>query len=86
MNTRVDKFGRVVIPKSLRKALRLGDGASIRIIQIKEGLLLEPTQQEPVLKRKGEVLVYTGEGEDFDLEYAVERSRVDRIEDLSASL
>lgn len=86
MNTRVDKFGRVVIPKSLRKALRLGDGASIKIIQMKEGLLLEPVQQEPILKKKGEVLVYTGEGENFDLEYAVERSRMDRLDDLRASL
>ena len=86
MNTKVDKFGRVVIPKNLRKAFRLGDGVAIKIIQMKEGLLLEPIQQEPLLKKKGNVLVFTGEGEAFDLEYAVERSRTDRIDDLSSLL
>ena len=48
MRTTIDRAGRVVIPKSLRDALRLTDGAAVEI-RLEEGrILLEPA---PVTKK-----------------------------------
>jgi AbrB family looped-hinge helix DNA binding protein len=59
--TTVDRFGRVLIPKRVRKALELTAGTSL-LIEVREGeLALRPQLQEPTLVRKGGVLVAQGE-------------------------
>lgn len=84
MEITLDKFGRVVIPKSLRDRLGLGPGAVLEIEQGKqEDLVLRPRRPQPDLVEEQGVLVFTGEPT-AELESAVERHRQGRIAELAA--
>lgn len=55
--TKIDRFGRVLIPRRVREALELTAGTSLSI-EVREGeLALRPQPQGPTLVRKGRVLV-----------------------------
>lgn len=78
MEVTLDKFGRVVIPKSVREHLGLGPGTVLDIEEgEEEGILLRPRRPEPDLVEEDGVLVFTGEPT-ADLETAVERHRQNR--------
>lgn len=81
MEVTLDKFGRVLIPKSVRERLGLGPGAILEIDQQEEdGILLRPRRPEPDLIEEEGVLVFTGEATG-DLEWAVERDRPSRTKE-----
>lgn len=65
MDLTIDKFGRVVIPKKIRERLGLKPGTTLRldIERQSEGeqLSLRPLRAEEELRRKGSLLVHTGE-------------------------
>jgi AbrB family looped-hinge helix DNA binding protein len=55
--SKVDRFGRVLIPRRVREALELTAGTALAL-EVREGeLALRPRPQEPTLVRKGRVLV-----------------------------
>ena len=74
----LDRFGRVVIPKGARDRFGLGPGASLRVDERDEGILLTPALGEPVLRKKGSLTVFSGEliG---DAEDALRRVREQRL-------
>lgn len=76
--TKLDKFGRIVIPKPIRDHLGLEAGAELDITETGETIILTPMTRPPLVKRKGHILVYTGEAEG-DLVDAVRRDREERI-------
>ena len=80
--TKLDQFGRVVIPKPIRDGLGLDAGAELEIAKEGESIILTPTDRAPVVKLKGHVLVYTGKAEG-DLVDAVRRDREERIRKVS---
>lgn len=80
---RLDKFGRVVIPKPVRDHLGLEPGAVFKIEGREDGIVLRPVQAEPDLVMKDGVLVFTGEAEG-DLEETVRKQRQERIAHLAA--
>ena len=45
MNVKVDKFGRIVLPKPVRERLRLRTGTNPELEEIPEGILLRPIRQ-----------------------------------------
>lgn len=55
--TTLDKFGRVVIPKEIRKALGLLPGSLLKIERRGGEIALCPIPEEPKLVQKGGVLV-----------------------------
>jgi AbrB family looped-hinge helix DNA binding protein len=61
VETTIDRFGRVVIPKHVRDGLGLEAGESLVIEERHEGILLRPAREGAPLKRKGGVLVFTGQ-------------------------
>ncbi len=61
METTIDRFGRVVIPKRIRDDLGLEAGESLLIEEQGEGIRLKPARQAATVKRKGRVLVFAGE-------------------------
>ena len=61
MQTTIDRFGRVVIPKHVRESLGLEAGESLVIEERSEGILLRPVREAVALKHKGRVLVFTGQ-------------------------
>ncbi len=82
METTIDRFGRVVIPKRVREGLGLEAGESLVIEEQNEGILLRPAREAAALKRKGRVLVFTGQatGEPGDL---LRRARDERLHRLT---
>lgn len=60
METTLDKFGRIVIPKKIREDFNLKLGSPIRIEEGKKEILLTPIEEEPTLVEKEGVLVFTG--------------------------
>lgn len=81
MDVTVDNFGRIVIPKKIRERLGIDPGARLRL-DIEAGgdherLALEPLRDEPVLQRRGHLLVHTGDLVG-DAQDAVQRDRDER--------
>ncbi|MCZ7625001.1 MAG: AbrB/MazE/SpoVT family DNA-binding domain-containing protein [Candidatus Methylomirabilis sp.] len=60
MNTLLDRFGRVVIPKEIRDSLGLKPGELLKVEQSDDEVVLKPLREEPPIKVKDGVLVYTG--------------------------
>ena len=60
METIVDKFGRIVIPKKIRNEHNLEPGTQVRIEEKDDVIILIPVRGEHSLQSKDGVLVYTG--------------------------
>jgi AbrB family looped-hinge helix DNA binding protein len=59
--TKIDKFGRVLIPQKIRKAMGLEADTPL-VVEVCNGeLILRPSAEEPILVRKGSVLVVRAE-------------------------
>jgi AbrB family looped-hinge helix DNA binding protein len=61
MTLKMDRAGRVTLPKPLRDRLGLHAGSDLEIQEIPEGVVLMPANRPPSLVRKGSFLVHTGE-------------------------
>ena len=77
MQTIIDKFGRIVIPKKIRNDFRLVPGTSLRIFESNNEIVLKPIENEPELDEKEGVLVFTGKALE-NLETSVEKLRKKR--------
>lgn len=60
METTLDRFGRVVIPKRVREDLGLQPGAVLQVKQDDRKIFMEPIQEEPRIVVKNGVLVFQG--------------------------
>lgn len=77
METTLDKFGRIFIPRRVREHLGLTAGTPLEIEAIGEDLVLKPVREEPHIRDKEEVLVFTGSVTE-DLLEALKRHREER--------
>ena len=81
METTIDKFGRIVIPKELRDLFGLKAGSTLKVDSSTEEITLKPVSEEPPLARKKGVLVITAEiHENRDVVTLIEDGRNGRIE------
>lgn len=78
MKTKLDRYGRVGIPKQLRERLGLRPGARLEVTGDGQRIILKPQQQAPAIVLRDGVWVYTGPA-DGDLTDVVRRSREERI-------
>ena len=78
MQTTIDRFGRIVLPKKIRNNFNLEAGSQLRIEESGQGIILKPVHGEPNLQTKEGVLVYTGVPLD-DLKDVVARHREERL-------
>ena len=60
METTLDRFGRVVIPKEIRDILGLKPGELLKVEHSDDEVILKPFREEPPIKVKDGVLVYAG--------------------------
>lgn len=60
METTLDGFGRIVIPKKIRDDLNLEPGAQISIEKTDQAIILKAIEGEPNLHWKDGVLVFSG--------------------------
>ncbi len=82
METTLDKFGRIVIPKRIREDLNLKPGTQIRIEESNQSIILKPIHDEPNLILKDGVLVFSGTPVG-DLEKAISHHRYARTKSIS---
>ncbi len=89
MQSTVDKFGRVVIPKTARDALHLTPGTALSVEQHNGAVVFKPTceevpaDQESPLRRKSGLLVFSGQPVG-DLVAAITEQRSDRTKKAAA--
>ena len=76
----MDKFGRLVLPRSIRKALHVREPAAFKAEVVGNRVELTPVPLKGGLikKRKGLLIVSTG-GEKFDAAEAVRAMRDERL-------
>lgn len=85
METTLDKFGRIVIPKKIRNNLGLMPGVIIKIEVSGEELVLKPLIEEPHVKIKDGVMVFTGVATE-EIEMEVRKFRENRRNNLADKL
>ena len=78
MQTTIDRFGRIVLPKKLRNDFNLEPGSQIHIEESGQEIILKPIHNEPSLRLKEGVLVFTGAALD-DLYDVVSKHREARL-------
>lgn len=79
MHLTVDKFGRVLLPKTVRDDFALTPGSSLEIEELSNAILLRPVPSgEEYFKKDGGVLIYTGAALER-VEQAVSDQRKSRI-------
>jgi AbrB family looped-hinge helix DNA binding protein len=84
MQIKVDKAGRIVLPKKVRERFRLRAGAKLELKESSQGLVLRPVGQGPSLVQKNGIWVHLGKAShDFAWDRIVEDLRDERMKDLA---
>ena len=80
MTLKIDKAGRIVVPKPVRERLGLQAGMDLEASEGPDGILIRPAERRPSLVRKGRFLVHTGElPVGYDILKAIDEDREERI-------
>lgn len=81
MITKIDKFGRIIIPKKFRKRLGINFNTTLNISENGNKIEIEPIQDnEPVINKDG-ILVFTGKLDDKKVDI-ISKDRNKRIHKL----
>ena len=84
MELRIDKAGRIVIPKPLRERLGLKPNTELEAIEQPEGVLLKRVQQRPSMVKVDGLWVHQGRAEPgANWERILEDVREERIASVS---
>jgi AbrB family looped-hinge helix DNA binding protein len=80
MTLKVDKAGRVTLPKPVRDRLGLHAGSDLEIQETTEGVMLKPADRRPSLVKIGSFWVHTGEiPQGYDILKAIDEDREERM-------
>ena len=85
METTLDRFGRIIIPKGVRDDMGLEAGAILQIEKEGGKIVLQPVHGEPQLMEKKGVLVFTGTAVG-DVGAAFHEHRKSRLKKMSRGL
>jgi AbrB family looped-hinge helix DNA binding protein len=85
METTLDRFGRIIIPKDVRDDMGLEAGAVLQIEKEGEKIVLQVVHGEPKIKEKKGILVFTGKPVG-DLEAALYEHRKRRLKKMARGL
>jgi AbrB family looped-hinge helix DNA binding protein len=84
MKPKMDKAGRVILPKPLRDRLGLHEGSDLEVVETPQRLILEASAQQPMMIKKQGLWVHTGMLPlGFDPAQAIKNDREDRIRKLA---
>ena len=78
MDATLDRFGRIVIPKKIRDEFNLRPGSQFLIKDSKDGIILKIVEDEPSLKEKDGILIFSGKAIG-NIESALDNMRNERI-------
>ena len=77
----MDRAGRVVIPKSLRKELQLEPGDSLKLEAVGDQITLRPEREQArLVKEHGVWVFYSGSAETMSAATTEDRIQQDRLE------
>ena len=79
---KLDKAGRVVLPKPLRDEMQLGPGDTLQLETEGERITLRPIRPRAMLKKELGVWVYQGEPADASISDLLERERAKRAREV----
>ena len=84
MTVKIDKAGRIVLPKPVRERFHLREGSELELEERSDGLTLRPVEQRPSMVRKNGIWVHLGKvPRGFDWDVAVDAIREERTKDTS---
>jgi len=84
MKLKIDKAGRILLPKPLRERLNLHGGATLEVEELPDGIMLRRLVQHPSMIRKDGMWVHLGKlPRDIDWDRIVDDERDERIKDIS---
>jgi AbrB family looped-hinge helix DNA binding protein len=84
MTLKMDKAGRVILPKPVRDRLGLRAGSDLEIEETAGGIVLRPAEQKPSMIKKQGLWVHTGKvAPGFDIVQAIRDDREERIRKLA---
>jgi AbrB family looped-hinge helix DNA binding protein len=84
MTLRMDKAGRVILPKPLRDRLGLHEGSDLEIQETPSGVVLKPRSPSPPMIKKQGLWVHTGKlPPAFDAVQAIKDDREERMRKLA---
>jgi AbrB family looped-hinge helix DNA binding protein len=79
MTLKIDKAGRVILPKPVRDRLGLRPGNDLEMLETAEGVMLKPAGRATALVKKGSFLVHTGALPDgYEILKAIDEDREER--------
>ena len=79
MTLKIDKAGRVILPKPMRDRLGLHAGSDLEIQETPDGVVLRPADRRPSMVKKGSFWVHTGElPPGYDILKAIDDDREER--------
>ena len=79
MTLKMDKAGRMILPKPLRDQLGLRAGSDLEVQEVPNGVVLSPVGLRPSLVKKGSFRVHTGElPPGYDILKAIDEDREER--------
>ncbi len=78
MQARIDKFGRIIIPKTLREHIGLKPGKLVQLDEQDDKIVIRATIEQETLALRDGVLVFTGSATG-DLIKAIKNDRRQRI-------
>lgn len=80
MTLKIDKAGRVILPKPVRDRLGLHAGSELEMQETAEGVTLRPAGQEPSMVKEKGIWVHTGKvPPGWDVVQAIKDDREERI-------
>jgi AbrB family looped-hinge helix DNA binding protein len=80
MTLKIDKAGRVILPKPVRDRLGLHAGSDLEIQETPDGVVLRPADRRPSIVKKGSFWVHTGElPPGYDILKAIDEDREERM-------
>jgi AbrB family looped-hinge helix DNA binding protein len=84
MTLKIDRAGRVVLPKPVRDRYGLKAGANLEIQETAEGVVLKPVQQRASLVTRDGLLIHRGKlPKGYDWSRLIEDDREDRMRKLA---
>lgn len=81
MQTSIDNYGRIIIPKSIREHLGLHPGSILEIEESNHDIVLKTLDEQPQLKVEEGIFVFTGKAI-HNVENVLETIRSERLKKL----
>jgi AbrB family looped-hinge helix DNA binding protein len=84
MTLRIDKAGRIILPKPIRDRLQLREGSELALEEHPDGLVLRPVERKSSMVQEHGVWVHQGQAPSgFDWDTIVDTIRDQQIKDAS---